>query len=263
MSGAMSVTDHIEELRWHIIRSLLAIIFCAVFIFFRIEWIFDNILLGPAHSSFISYKAMCAIGNMLHLDGLCPSEIKLDFQNTELSGQFMMSFSASFIIGFIIAFPYVVWELWQFVKPALTNKEIGATKGIVFWISILFLTGVLFAYFIIAPFTISFFAGYQLSPSFHNIITMANYYDTINDLILGMGLVFELPVLVYFLARAGILTPSLMIEKRNYAVVIILVLSAVITPPDWLSIWLVAIPLMLLYEAGIRISARVAKRRAI
>src|SRR5690606_18807378 len=166
------------------------------------------------------------------------------------------SFSVSFMIGFIIAFPYIFWELWKFIKPALKPGELKYARGIVFWCSLLFFLGVLFAYYIIAPFTINFFANYQLSPQFKNIITIANYYDTMSDLILGMGIVFQLPVVVFFLSRIGLLTPGLMRDKRKYAIVIIMILAAVITPPDWLSIWIVTIPLILLYEAGIAISHR-------
>lgn len=258
----MAFTDHIEDLRWHIIRSVLVVIITSIVIFFNIEWVFDKIILGPAHVDFISYRLLCKLGQLIHVDALCLKDINLEFQNTELSGQFMMSFSVSFMLGFIVAFPYIFWELWRFVKPALKPTELKYARGIVFWTSLLFFSGVLFAYFLIAPFTINFFANYQLSPSFKNIITMGNYYDTMSDLILGLGIVFELPVLVFFLSRVGILTPALMRSKRNYAILIIFLLAAVITPPDWFSIWLVAIPLTILYEASIRISNRALKERA-
>lgn len=257
----MAFVDHIEALRWHIIRSVLAIIIAAIVTFFNIEWIFDKIILGPAHTDFISYKVLCQFGHMIHIDALCLDKVNLKFQNTELSGQFMMSFSVSFMIGFIVAFPYVFWELWRFIKPALRENEVRWARGIVFWTSLLFFMGVCFAYYVIAPFTINFFANYQLSPSFENIITMSNYYDTMSDLVLGLGIVFELPVVVFFLSRIGLLTPQLMRSKRNYAVLIIFVLSAIITPPDWFSIWIVAIPLIILYEAGIRISERAINQR--
>lgn len=257
----MSFVDHIEELRWHIVRSLIALIAVSIVVFSNIEWVFDNILLGPAHSDFVSYRWLCNLGQLIHVDVLCLGDMSLKFQNTQLSGQFMMAFSVSFMMGFIIAFPYIFWELWKFIKPALKPVELKYARGIVFWCSLLFFLGVLFAYFIIAPFTINFFANYQLSPQFDNIITIANYYDTMNDLILGMGLVFELPVVVFFLSKIGILTPAFMREKRRFAIVIILLLAAVITPPDWFSIWLVAIPLVILYEAGILISAKALKER--
>lgn len=257
----MSFVDHIEELRWHIIRSLAVLIIASIVVFFNIEWIFDRILLGPTQSDFVSYKWLCQLGQFIHVDVLCLGDMKLKFQNTQLSGQFMMSFSVSFMIGFIVSFPFIFWELWKFIKPALKPTELKYARGIVFWCSLLFFMGVLFAYYIIAPFTINFFANYQLSPSFENIITISNYYDTMNDLVLGMGLVFELPVIVFFLSRIGVLTPQFMREKRRLAVVIILVLAAVITPPDWFSIWLVAIPLLILYEVGIFISARIIKEK--
>jgi sec-independent protein translocase protein TatC len=165
------------------------------------------------------------------------------------------------MVGFLVAFPYVFWEFWRFIKPALKPSELKYARGIVFWSSLLFFTGVLFAYYIVTPFTINFFATYQLSPLFKNIITISNYYDTMSDLILGMGVVFELPIVVFFLSRIGLLTPQLMRSKRRYAILIIFVLAAVITPPDWFSIWLVAIPLLVLYEAGITISERANKER--
>jgi sec-independent protein translocase protein TatC len=256
----MAFVDHIEALRWHIVRALAAIIICTIGVFINIEWIFSNIILGPANSEFISYKWLCSLGKFLHIDVLCMDAVNVQFQNTQLSGQFMMSFSSSFMIGFIVAFPYVFWEVWRFVKPALKPRELEHTKGIVFWASLLFLLGIAFSYFIIAPFTINFFANYQLSPEFDNIITIANYYDTMSDLIIGMGIVFELPILVYILAKAGILTPAFMKDKRRYAIVIIMLLAAVITPPDWFSIFLVAIPLVGLYEASIVVTARLNKK---
>ena len=243
------------------IRSIGAIALAAIFVFLNIEWVFTHIILGPTRADFISYGWLCRLSTLIGTDVLCLGDLELMFQNTELSGQFMMSFSSSFMIGFIIAFPYVFWEFWRFVKPALTQRELKYARGIVFWSSLLFFTGVAFAYFVIAPFTINFFANYQLSPQFKNIITIANYYGTMSDLVLGMGIVFELPVLVFFLSRIGMLTPSLMREKRKYAFIIILILAAVITPPDWLSIWIVTIPLLILYEAGITISERAVRER--
>ncbi len=257
----MAFTDHIEELRWHLIRAIAVIAITSIIVFFNIDKVFTYIILGPARADFVSYNWLCQIGTKIGTDVLCLGDMQLTFQNTELSGQFMMSFSSSFMIGFIVSFPYVFWEFWRFIKPALTENELKYAKGIVFWSSLLFFVGVSFAYFIIAPFTINFFANYQLSPEFKNIITIANYYDTMSDLVLGMGLVFELPVIVFFLSRIGLLTPALMREKRKYAFIIILVLAAVITPPDWLSIWIVTIPLVILYEAGISISERAVKER--
>lgn len=257
----MGFTDHIEALRWHLVRALAAIIICAIVVFFNVEWIFEHIIMGPTNSDFVSYRMLCDLGKLIHVDALCLSDVKLRFQNNQLSGQFMMSFSISFMLGFILAFPYVFWEFWKFIKPALKASELKYARGIVFWSSSLFFLGVAFAYFLIAPFTINFFAGYQLSPQFENIITIDNYYDTMSDLILGLGVVFELPIIVYFLSRIGILTPKVMRDQRRIAIVIIMVLAAVITPPDWFSIFLVAIPLVLLYEAGIVVSAKILREK--
>ena len=257
----MAFVDHIEELRWHIIRAILAILVASAYCFFNIEWIFTNIILGPTQNDFISYKYLSQLGELLHIDVLKLKDMSIQFQNTELSGQFMMSFSVSFTMGLILAFPFVFWELWKFIRPALKANELKYARGIVFWSSLLFFIGVLFAYYIIAPFTINFFANYQLSPQFKNIITITNYYDTMSDLIMGMGLVFELPVIVYFLSRIGILTPKLMRDKRRYAILIIFFLAVIISPPDWFSCWLIALPLMLLFEISIGISDRANKAR--
>jgi sec-independent protein translocase protein TatC len=155
-AGEMSFLDHIEELRWHVIRSLIGVIVAAVFMWSNIEWIFSNIILGPAQNDFISYKAMCRLGELLHVPALCMNELHIEFQNTVLSGQFMMSFSVAFMLGFIAAFPYIFWEFWRFIKPALKPGELKYARGIVFWSSLLFFTGIFFAYYVIAPFTINF-----------------------------------------------------------------------------------------------------------
>lgn len=261
--ATMNIMEHVEVLRWHIVRSLVAIVLCSIIMFINIDFIFDTIILGPAKADFISYKWLCKFGELIHVDVLCLEEVQLNFQNTELAGQFMISFSVSFMAGFIVAFPYVFWEFWRFIRPALKVEELKLAKGIVFWSSILFFLGVSFAYFLIAPFTINFFANYELSPQFKNIITISNYYDTMSSLILGLGVVFELPIVVYFLSKTGIISPAFMRDKRRYAIVIILILSAVITPPDWFSIFLVAIPLVLLYEVSIYISAKMTKEREL
>ena len=227
----MSFMDHIEELRWHIVRAIAAILICAIVVFFNIEWIFDHVILGPSHGSFVSYRYLCKLGQLLHVEALCLGDMNMSFQNNTLSGQFMTAFSSSFMIGFIVAFPYVFWEVWKFLKPALKPSELKYARGIVFWSSLLFFVGVLFAYYVIAPFTINFFANYQLSPIFKNIITIDNYFETMSDLILGMGIVFELPIVVFFLSKLGIITPALLRSKRRYAYFIILILSEVITPP--------------------------------
>ncbi len=260
-NAEMGFLDHIEALRWHIVRCAVVIVIAAIAVFIKIEWIFDRVILGPAHNDFVSYKWFCALGRFFHYDSFCLSDIKMEFQNTAVTGQFMMGMSSSMMIGFIIAFPYVLWELWRFIKPALKDSEIRAARGIVFWCSLLFFTGVMFAYFIIAPYTINFFGNYQLSPKFKNVITIDNYYDTISNLTLALGLVFELPMVVYFLSRIGILTPDFMREKRKYAVLILFLLAEIITPPDLFSCLLVFFPLYALFEISVFISGRAMTTR--
>ncbi len=257
----MNFLDHVEDLRWHIIRSVIAILIGAILVFWKVEWIFDKIILGPADNNFISYKWFCALGRLVHYDAFCLGDIKMKFQNTAVTGQFMMSLSVSLMLGFILVFPYVLWELWKFIKPALRPSEIRMANGIVFWCSVLFFTGVLFAYFIVAPYTVNFFGNYQLSPKFQNIITIDNYYDTMSNLILALGIVFELPILVYFLSRIGILTPEFLKAKRRYAIVILFILAEIITPPDLFSCLLVFIPLYILFEISVHISGRTIRAR--
>ncbi len=253
----MTFVDHIEALRWHAIRIFLAVVFFAIFAFIKIEWIFNNIILGPTHKNFPSYKVMCWLALKFNRPSLCMGDVPISFQSTQLSTQFMMSFSSAFIFGFIAACPYVFYEIWKFVKPALSAYELQKSRGIIFWVTFLFLSGIAFGYFILAPYTINFFATYQLSPQFQNIFKIDDYLDTLIGLSLGTGLVFQLPVLVYFLSKLGLFTPALMRNSRRYAIAIIAFVAAVITPPDVVSMIVVAIPITLLYEISIGISARV------
>ena len=257
----MTFTDHIDDLRGHLIRSLIVIIVCAVIAFINIEWIFKDIIFAPSHPEFISNIWMCQIDHTFGITGLCMEGVNLKFISTSMSGQFMLSFSSSFFIGFILAFPFILWEFWRFIKPALKPGEIKQAKGLVFWGSILFFMGVLFAYYLVAPFTINFFASYVLTPDIEVKPTASSYYSDMSDMVLGMGIVFELPIIVYFLSRIGVLTPKLMREKRRYAILILLLLATIITPPDMLSCWFVFIPLYMLFEISIVLSARVQKAK--
>ncbi len=257
----MGFVDHLEALRWHLVRMAIAFFICSVIAFIYIGEIFDYIILAPTRKEFLSYKLLCKLGELLHINSLCLDDVKINFQNTQLSGQFMMSFSSAFLFGFIISFPYLVWELWRFIKPALTIKELKNSRGLIFWVTLLFLLGVAFGYFIITPYTVNFFAAYKLSNQFENIIKIDDYLDSFMSLVLGTGLVFELPVAVYFLSKIGLLTPHFMKTYRKYAIVIILVVAAVITPPDAVSQIIVTIPLWILYELSILISARVEKEK--
>ncbi|MEZ5046631.1 MAG: twin-arginine translocase subunit TatC [Chitinophagaceae bacterium] len=257
----MSFVDHLEALRWHIVRSVLVLFVGAVFAFIYITEIFDHIILAPTKKEFVSYRLLCQLGKWLHTEKLCMNDVAISFQNTELSGQFMMSFSSAFVFGFIIAFPYIIWEVWRFIKPGLTAREQKYSKGMISSVSLLFFIGVAFGYYIITPYTVNFFATYKISNSFQNIIKIDDYLSTVINLVLGTGLIFELPIFIYFLSKIGVITPAFMREYRKYAIVFILVLAAVITPPDVFSQVIVTIPIWILYELSIIISARVQKER--
>ncbi|ULQ55732.1 twin-arginine translocase subunit TatC [Flavihumibacter rivuli] len=254
----MSFIDHLEALRWHIMRSLLAILMGAIVVFANMDFFFDQVIMGPAHKEFLTYRMLCAFSHKVGLgDAMCLADINLKLISTEMSSQFMMSFTIAFVGGFVIAFPYIFWEFWRFVKPALTEKELRKTRGVIFWVSLLFFTGIAFGYFLIAPYTVNFFAAYTLSPLIQNTFTVSDYIDNIVSLVVGTGVVFQLPLVVFFLAKVGIVTANFLRTYRKFAVVVILVIAAVITPPDVISQLIVTVPLWLLYEISITIAARV------
>lgn len=256
----MSFVEHLEALRWHIVRSVVAVLIGAIAIFANMDLVFDRIIMGPAHNDFITYKILCSISHKIGLgDAMCMDDIKLQLISTQMSAQFMMSFAVAFSGGFVIAFPYVIWEFWRFVKPALSNNERRKTKGVIFWVSLLFFFGVAFGYFIITPYTINFFASFTLSDLITNNFTVSDYVGNITQLVLGTGIVFQLPLVVFFLSKVGILTPEFLRVNRKYAIVVILIVAAVITPPDVVSQLIVTGPLWLLYEISIGISGRVTR----
>lgn len=259
----MSFVDHLEALRWHIIRSVIAILVLAVVIFLNIQWVFDNIIAGPINPSFVSYKALCDFSHFLHVgDALCLKPIKVDMLENRFGGQFLGSFTIAFVGGLIAAFPYIFWEFWRFVKPALREQEVKSTRFAIFFVSFFFFTGAAFGYFILGPFTFNFLASFQISGL--NMVetkpTLGDYLDNLTNIILGCGIAFELPVLAYVLTRIGLITPSFLRSTRKYAVIVILVVAALITPsPDFISQTLVFVPLFALYELGVFVSARVYK----
>jgi sec-independent protein translocase protein TatC len=259
----MSFIDHLEVLRGHLFRSALAIAVGAIAFIVYDDFIVKKVLMGPTHADFPTYKWLCNFGHAVGLgDKMCMKEIGLKMQSTSVSGQFSMYFTLIFVGGIILAFPYIFWEFWRFVKPALTNKELSKTRGVIFWVSLLFFTGVLFGYFIIAPYTVNFFATFQLDENIENIWTITSYIDTLVPLILGTGLAFQLPLVMFFLAKVGLMSPSFLRRNRKYAIVVILILAGIITPPDVISQVICTIPLMLLYEISIVLTARVEKQKA-
>ena len=252
---------HLEAFRSHLLRMSIAILLCSIGAFLFVEFIYENIILAPSKGDFPSYRWLCILGEKLSLPRLCLDEFGLNLQNLKVSGQFIMSITSAIVFGFTISFPYVAFELWRFIKPALTSKEVKMSRGIIFWLSILFFAGILFGYYIITPYTVNFFANYKLSDQIQNNFTIKDYMNTLFSLVLGSGLIFELPIVIYFLSRIGLVNPRFLRDHRRYAIVIVLVLAAVITPPDFISQVIVAIPIMILYEVSIRISARIEKKQ--
>lgn len=262
----MSFVDHLEALRWHIVRSAFAVVIIAIGIFIKINWIFEKIIRGPIRNDFVSYVGLCSLGRKLHMgDALCLQSVSgLKLQTTQFSSQFVSSINIAVIGGFIVAFPYIFWELWRFIKPALSPKELKSSRGAIFWVSFFFLLGVAFGYFLLAPFTFSFLANYSLGApgAIQTVPTLDDYVENLVDIIIGSGLAFQLPLVSYVLTRIGLITPNFLRTYRKYAYVAILFIAAIITPsPDWMSQTIVALPLILLYELSIRISVRVTKDR--
>jgi sec-independent protein translocase protein TatC len=258
----MSFLGHLEELRWHIIRSLASIV-----IFTVAAWIFRNeifgiIIMGPTKVDFWTNQALCHLGEITGMTSLCMQKADFILQSREVSGQFMMALTQSVIVGLLFAFPYAFYEVWRFIKPGLKNKELKAARGAVFWVSLLFFTGVSFGYFVVAPMAINFLANFKLDPSIQNQFDINDYISLLSMLTLACGLTFQLPMVAFVLSQVGLLTPSFMREYRRHALIVILVLAALITPsPDMISQLLVAIPLVGLYEISIFVSGNVLRRK--
>lgn len=260
----MSFIDHLEELRWHIIRSVIAMLIGAIVIFIFINQVVDVVLFAPTKPDFVTAQWFCTIGRKIGLgEGLCFGNVDVKFLETTMTGQFIASFTLAFIGGFIVAFPYVFWEFWRFVRPALSPEERKKTRGIIFWVSLLFFMGVAFGYFILTPFMVNFYFTYKLSDLIEIKPTFSDYLENLTYTTLGVGLLFQLPLLILLLAKIGIITAHFLRKYRRHALVVILIVAAIITPTtDPFSLTIVTVPLYLLYEAGISVAARVEKRKA-
>lgn len=259
----MTFLDHLEELRWHIIRALFAVVILTIVAFIQAPWIFENIIFAVARPDFIFFDWMCALGKLTNSEEtLCVTEIPFKIQSRQMTGQFTMHIAASLFMGFVFSFPYVVWEIWRFIKPGLMSKERNYSRGAVFFISVLFFMGVSFGYFVMSPLAIYFLSSYQISPMISNEFDITSVVSTIITLVFGSGILFQLPVVVYFLTKIGMITPGFMRQYRKHAIVIILIIAAIITPPDPFSQTMIGIPLMILYEFSILISAMVLRRQA-
>ena len=260
--GEMTFLQHLEELRWHIIRALVAVVAGAIIAFVFKNIIFDKVILAPNNPDFITNRILCQLADLMNVPALCINQDPIDLISIKMSGQFTTHINISLVAGLIIAFPYVFWEFWSFFRPALYDKERKYARGAVSMASLLFLAGVVFGYFIITPLSINFLGSYRVSDVITNQINITSYIGSVTSVALSAGITFELPIVVFFLARVGIITPEFMRKYRRHAIVLVLVLAAVITPPDVFSLILVTIPLILLYEVSIFIAASVIRKRA-
>jgi sec-independent protein translocase protein TatC len=274
--GEMTFLEHLEQLRWHIIRSLYAITILTIVVFMNRKIIFDHILFAPKNPDFITNQILCKFGYWLNstsfgtwmnkwlgmdFRSLCINNQPLELINTKMSGQISTHIWISLIGGLVLASPYVFWEIWRFIAPALHTNERQHTRGAVFAVTLLFLIGILFGYYIIAPMTIFFLGSYSISSQVHNWIDISSYFSSVSSVIFATGLVFEFPIVAYALSKIGILTPSFMRKYRKHAIIVILIIGAIITPPDVFSQILVSLPLWGLYELSIFISAAIEKAK--
>jgi sec-independent protein translocase protein TatC len=259
--GEMTFLQHLEELRWHIIRSVIAVVVGAIVAFMLKDFIFDKVILAPKSPGFITNRLLCQLADIVNAPVLCINQYPLNLISIKMSGQFTTHITISLIAGVIMAFPYIFWEFWSFFRPALYEKERKHARGAVTAASSLFLIGILFGYYIISPLSINFLSSYRVSDLVDNQINITSYIGSVTSVALSAGITFELPIVVFFLARIGIITPEFMRKYRRHAIVVVLVIAAVITPPDVFSLILVSIPLVLLYEVSIFIAGRVVKKR--
>ncbi len=251
----MTIIDHLRDLRKFLMHSIIAILVGAVIVGLNIKFVFDHIIFAPKNPDFITYRLLCKVS-----EALCIKEIPITITNMQMTGQFSAHIWTSIVLGIIIAFPYILYELWKFIRPALYEHE--RKYGILFIVvsSFLFLLGVLFGYYIITPLSVNFFGNYQTSNEITNMIKLSSYLSMIRSTVLANGIVFELPVIIYFLAKFGLVSSDFLKENRKYAIVLVLILAAFITPPDIISQVIVAIPLLILYEVSIYIAKWVEKK---
>ena len=256
----MSFLDHLEELRWHLIRASLAVVIAGTAAFLAKGFIFDTLLFGPTNADFFTYDILCRLSTFVGLEGgFCFDEMPFTIQSRTMGGQFSAHVWTSITAGFIIAFPYVIYEFWKFISPAMYANERNTARGFIFLSSLLFFLGVLFGYYLVTPLSINFLGKYQVSEVVLNEFDIGSYISLVRSSVIACGLIFELPIIIYFLTKIGLVTPEFLRKYRKFALVIVLILSAIITPPDILSQIIVAIPVLVLYEVSI-IIARIVSR---
>lgn len=265
LEAEMSFFDHIDVLRKHLLRGLAVVVLLTIGAFWFSDFIFSEIIMGPKNPKFWTYRMMCeltaAYPNLISSD-FCITHIDAKIINTEMAGQFTLQINSCVMMGIILGIPYVLFEIWLFIKPALHDKERKSASGFVFFASMLFFIGLLFGYFIICPLSVNFLTNFTVSPDIENTFTISSYLSSVATLTIGSGIIFQLPVVIYILSKIGVMTPALMRNSRRYAIVIILIIAAVVTPtPDIITMLVVALPLFLLYEGSIFISANIEKKR--
>ncbi|MFN4083114.1 MAG: twin-arginine translocase subunit TatC [Bacteroidia bacterium] len=259
----MSFFEHVDELRRHIVRSLIAILVAAIALFINKSFVFDTVLFGPIKTDFWTYRQFCKLSYLLtNTDEYCVKEMGFVLSNIDITGQFTQHLFISFVGGLVIAFPFVLWQFWLFIKPALNTKEIKYARGLVSAGSLLFFTGVLFGYYILSPLSVKFLGSYRVSDMVSNEINLQSYVSFIATIVFATGIIFEMPILVYFLAKIGILGSTIMRKYRRYALIVILILAGLLTPsPDMASQIMMALPLYGLYELSIIVAKRVERNR--
>ena len=265
LEAEMSFFDHIDVLRKHLLRGLLVVVILTAGAFWFSDFIFNEIIMGPKNPDFWTYRMMCkmaaAFPNLIGSD-FCITHIDAKIINTEMAGQFTLQINSCVMVGIILGIPYLLFELWLFVKPALHEKERKSASGFVLFASTLFFIGIMFGYYLICPLSINFLTNFTVSPEIENTFTITSYLSSVATLTIGSGIIFQLPVVIYILSKFGIMTPAFMRSSRRYAFVLILVIAAVVTPtPDVITMLVVAFPLVILYEVSIFISASIERKR--
>ena len=258
----MSFLDHLEELRWHLIRSVLAIVIVATVAFIFKDFIFDVLLFGPKNKDFVTYRWFCSLSQTLGQgSSFCIEELHFRIQSRTVAGQFSAHLWTSVLAGFIVSFPYIIYEFWKFISPGLYEKERKNARGFIFVASILFFIGVLFGYYIVTPLSINFLGNYSVSSEIFNDFDLSSYIGLLRASVLAAGIIFELPIIIYFLTRIGVVTPEFLRKNRKISLVLVLSLSAIITPPDIASQIIVSIPILILYEVSIVIAKIVTRNQ--
>ncbi len=258
----MTFLDHLEDLRWVLVRSAIAVLIAAAVAFTFSGFIFDTLIFGPIDPDFPTYRILCELSHKFGMDdSMCIGKMDFIIQNTDVEGQVSMLVWICIVAGFILAFPYILWELWKFISPALYESERKNAKWFIGIASILFFIGVLFGYFVIVPMSVNFFSTFKVSEIIQNEFNVNSYIGMIKTSVIASGLYFELPIIIYFLTKLGLVSAEFLRKYRRYAIVIILIVAAIVTPPDVVSQVLIAIPMLLIYEASIIMSKFVAKKQ--